>query len=487
MEFKTKKIRKHIEDRRKLQEKLPAIASKAKLKIHLPWIASLTIILLLFIGIAKALSSIDFKIFLKIAGDPLETDAYGHSNFLILGTGGPLHEGGNLTDSMIVASLDDEQKLITMISIPRDIYVKDEKIGNSKINEVYFNAKTYFDSSEQGLNHLKEKVEELTGIPIHYWVKIDFDGFKELVDALGGIDINVENSIYDPYYPKDGTFLYQTFSISAGQHHLDGETTLKYARSRETTSDFDRAKRQQQIIYAMKEKALQTEIIFSKEKITNILKTLKQNIETNITVKEILTLGSMADNYSQDKISHRLIHDDPIQCGGFLYTPAREFYNGMFVLIPAGGFEFLHLYSDLNFNLPQIAKENSKIIILNGTPSAGVAGEAKQILQRFCFDIVKFGNAETKEVTQTTYYYKESFKPEALQFLQKLIPGQESTQIPQAYLEEGYPQMADLIIEIGSDYSESENYVNDPFYYLPAAKVAAPAEQPTTPAETPPA
>lgn len=487
MNFKTRKIRKIVPQAHKKDDavKPQKIAiSKKKVGIMSGLTLSLVIIILLFIGIAKALKSINFTVFLKAAGDELQTDAYGHTNFLILGTGGKNHEGSDLTDTIIVASIDDDSKLVTMISIPRDIYMKDETVGNSRINEVYYNAKNYYGSSMEGLDHMRNKVETMMGIPIHYWIKLDFDGFKELIDALGGIDVYVEKPIYDPYYPKDGTFLYEPFSISAGQHHLDGETALKYARSRKTTSDFDRANRQQQIIYAVKEKALQTEIIFSKDKITKLLNTLKENIETNITVKEILTLGGMAADYKPEQISHRLIHDDPTKCGGLLYTPAREFYNGMFVLIPAGGFEFIHRYSDLNFNNPQIAGENPKIIILNGTKIGGVAGEAKQILQRLCFDVIKFGNGKSQDVTETTYYYKEKLdedgeainsRPEALKFLTKLIPGKESTALPQEYFEEGYLQTADIVIEIGKDYIDSPEYVSDPFYYLPAPK------QPATP------
>lgn len=491
MNFKTRKIRKIVPQAHK-KDDIPkpqkTVISKRKVGIMSGLTLSLVIIILLFIGIAKALKSINFTVFLKAAGDELQTDAYGHTNFLILGTGGKNHEGSDLTDTIIVASIDDDSKLVTMISIPRDIYMKDETVGNSRINEVYYNAKNYFGSSMEGLDHMKAKVETMMGIPIHYWIKLDFDGFKELIDALGGIDIYVEKPIYDPYYPKDGTFLYEPFSISAGQHHLDGKTALKYARSRKTTSDFDRANRQQQIIYAVKEKALQTEIIFSKDKITKLLNTLKNNIETNITVKEILTLGAMAADYKPEQISHRLIHDDPTQCGGLLYTPAREFYNGMFVLIPAGGFEFIHRYSDLNFNNPQIAGENPKIIILNGTKIGGVAGEAKQILQRFCFDVIKFGNGRSKDVTETTYYYKEKLdedgeplnsRPQALKFLTKLIPGKESTTLPQEYFEqeyfeEGYLQTADIVIEIGQDYVDSSEYISDPFYYLPAPKQPSP-------------
>lgn len=479
MEFERKKIRNKIKIAKPKTQK-----NGKKITISIPIVIALAAIIVLGIGITKALKSIDFTLFLKVAGEELQQDAFGHTNFLLLGTGGKEHEGGNLTDTIIVASLDHEQKLVTMLSIPRDLYVKDELLGSSKINESYFRAKTHFGSSAQGLEHMKTKVEEIVGVPIHYWVKVDFQGFTEFVDAIGGVDINVKEAIYDPYYPKDGTFLYEPFSISAGEQHLDGATALKYARSRKTTSDFDRAERQQEIIFAIKEQALNSKIIFDSEKISNILSALTENIETNIKVKEILTLGSMVNEYGKDQISHRLIHDDPTQCGGFLYTPSREFYNGQFVLIPAGGFEFLHLYADLNFNTPQISLDNSKIHILNGTKTGGVAGEAKQILKRFCFDITRFGNASNQEVTQTTYYYQPQRdedgeiidkKPEALYFLTNLIPGNISTEIPQEYIEQGYFNEANIILEIGSDYVNSNNYIDDPFYSLPALYTPPPA------------
>ncbi|MBI2634638.1 LCP family protein [Candidatus Peregrinibacteria bacterium] len=456
-----------------------------KFSISLSFSASIILIILLLVGIFKAVTSIDFKIFLKVAGDELQIDGYGHSNFLILGTGDKTYDGGNLTDSIIVASLDDENKLITMTSIPRDLYVQDEKIGDSRINEVYFNAKTSLGSSNEGLNYLREKVEIIMGIPIHYWLKVDFTGFKELVDAIGGIDISVEQAIYDPNYPQDNSYGYQTFSLPAGQRHMDGATALKYARSRSTTSDFDRAKRQQQIIYAMKEKALQTETIIDTNRINSILQTLRENIETNITVKEILTLGSIAGDYSPEQISHRLIHDDPTQCGGFLYPPVRELYGGMAILLPAGGSEFIHLYSDLTFNTPQIAKENLRLQILNGTKRAGIAGETKQILQRFCLNVARYGNGARQDIEQTTYYYspnknddRKDDRPETLNFLQKIIPGVESVVIPPEYQE--YIQTADIILEIGKDYTDSPKYMTDPFnmiFAMPAVASEAVASE----------
>lgn len=502
MNFKSKKIRNKIPKVPK-PSRQTHIGGKKKITIGLPVITSIVIILLLGVGIVKAFGSIDFTLFLRVAGDELQKDGFGHTNFLLLGTGGKEHEGGNLTDTIIVASLDNENKLVTMVSIPRDLYVKDTLVGSSRINESYYRAKSHYGSSAEGLDHMKKRVEEIVGVPIHYWIKVDFQGFKDLIDAIGGVDLYVNEAIHDPYYPKDGTFLYETFSLSAGEHHMDGETALKYARSRKTTSDFDRAERQQELLFAIKEQALKSEIIFSTEKITNILNTLKANIETNIQVKEILTLGSMITEYNEQQISHRLIHDDPSRCGGFLYTPDRQLYGGQFVLLPAGGFEFLHFYSDLNFNLANVAHQNTRLHILNGTKTGGIAGEAKQILQRYCFDVVRFGNGRNQEVTQTTYYYQPKLdekgqpikeQPLALTFLMKLIPGQVSTEIPQEYLDAGYHTATDLILEIGSDYADSENYLDDPFYYLPAITPATPAAstetttestETTTEAETP--
>ena len=496
MNFKVKKVRKKIKEKPVKKEKTAEKTSHNLFKISkrytisLPIVLSLIVMFSLVFGIFKAISSIDFTVFLEIAGEELEQDSFGHTNFLLLGTGTKDHDGGNLTDTIMVASLDRENKLVTMLSIPRDLYVDDELVGSSKINENYFKARTYYDSSTAGIEHMKERIEEIVGVPIHYWVKINFDGFKDLVDAIGGVDIDVPEAIYDPYYPKDGTYEYEPFSIAAGPQHLDGETALKYARSRKTTSDFDRAARQQQIIYAIKEQALATDVILSQQKIKSILSAIKANIETNIKVKEILTLGSFADEFTADQIAHRLIHDDPTQCGGFVYTPIRQYYGGQFVLIPAGGPEFLHLYSDLSLNTPNILPANDKLHILNGTPTAGVAGETKQVLQRFCFDVVRFGNARSNELNETPYHSKQrtdengdpiESEPISLVFLQKIIPGKVSTDIPQEYIDAGYFTQANLVIEIGSDYTQSPDYLEDPFYYLPDAMIwSTPASTETT-------
>ena len=201
---------------------------------------------------------------------------------------------------------------------------------------------------------------------------------------------------------------------------------------------------------------------------------------TNMKVRELLTLGAIASNYSKDKIINRLIHDDPVQCGGFLYTPQKEFYGGIFVLIQAGGDNYIQEYIDLSINNPEAFKENAKIQILNGTKKSGVAAETKQVLKRFCFNIVRFGNGQSKELTKTTIYYKmlplpkenpddetKYYKPYTVDALKKLIPmASESTTFPQKYIDEGYDKNSDIILELGSDYVDSDSFWEDPFYAL---------------------
>lgn len=506
MNFKIKKInnkpekrQKHITDRQddhkeeispSTIEELQIKHSGKKFKISLGLSVSLLIIFVLIVGIVKAMSSIDFKVFLKVAGDDLQKDTYGHTNFLILGTGNQNHEGADLTDSIMLASLDEENKLVTMVSIPRDLYVKDTEVGNQKINQIYYTAKKKLGNSTESIDVMKREVEKITGVPIHYWIKINFNGFKDLINALGGIDVTVKKSLYDPLYPKGETKGYEIFSIAAGPQHLDGETALKYARSRETTSDFDRADRQQIIINGIKEKAIKTDTILNQAKINKILDALKENVETNISVKELLTLGSMAPDYSSDKIQNRLIHNDPSRCGGFLYNPPTALYYGMYVLVPADKADLLRKYMDMNFNMPQVGTEKSRIQILNGTKRAGAAVETKQILRRFCFNVTNFGNASNKNFTQTTYYYQQKTdkngkpvdsRPISLDFLEKIIPGKESTDIPEEYLKDGYPKNTDIIIELGTDYTDSPGYIVDPFTGLQS--YAPKAATPTTPAQ----
>ncbi|MFA4891277.1 MAG: LCP family protein [Candidatus Gracilibacteria bacterium] len=474
--------------------------------INISIFLSLTVIVILCVLIIKVISGIDFKTLFLAAGESLETDKNSHTNFLIAGTGTIDHDGADLTDTIIVASLDQEKETISMVSIPRDLHIEDPSLQTPRINEIYFYAKESLGSDIEGFEYFKSKVEDLTGLDIQYYVKIDFDGFEKIIDTLGGIDIDVPEALYDPYYPKGESLYYEVFSVPEGPQHMDGETALKYARSRKTTSDFDRSSRQQQIIYAIKEKALQTEILLDKDKLSELFSAVKENVTTNLKIREMLTLGAIADKYNQDKIVNMLLHDDPVQCGGFLYAPPLENYNGTFVFTAAGGVEYIQRYFDLITNHQEAFKENSKIYILNGTSTPGIAAENKQVFQRYCMNPINFSNARSLDIKQTTIYYKmlplpkaspsdktEYYKPYTIDLIKAIIPEAiESTEIPQEYKDLGYDKDTDIILEIGSDYVDSDHYVEDSFYplysiiYAPKTDATEEAAAEAAAADTPP-
>ena len=183
----------------------------------------------------------------SVASEAPATDAYGHTNILLLGKGDATHDGIDLTDTMMIASMDPKKtKSVVMLSIPRDLYLlSTEKMGQGKINTMYRDykislireGKSKDVASKLALKELATELGKALDIQIHGVAIVDFSGFTEAVDALGGVDVDVQSDLVDTEYPADETS-YTTFSIAAGHQHLDGETALKYARSRHSTSDF---------------------------------------------------------------------------------------------------------------------------------------------------------------------------------------------------------------------------------------------------------
>ncbi len=142
-----------------------------------------------------------------------------------------------------------------MFSIPRDLRVKYPTGGYGRINaNFYLHLRKNDDNFTLALSGMTDDISKMLGMSIPYYATIDFSAFKALVDAVGGIDITIPESIHDTTYPNESNRGYITFHIDAGAQHLDGDTALKYARSRHTTSDFSRSLRQQLILKGIKDK-----------------------------------------------------------------------------------------------------------------------------------------------------------------------------------------------------------------------------------------
>ncbi len=207
----------------------------------------------------------------------LATDGAGHTNILILGIGNPGHAGEKLSDTILVISIDKTSHHAVYISIPRDLRVRPDGYGAVKINQ----------ANALGGSYLARKtVENVLGISIQYTLTTDFDGLKDLVDAVGGIDVNVMQALYDSEYPcSDDENRSCGLKIEAGSQHMDGTKALQYARCRKGNcgNDFGRAARQQEVIDLVRHKIEQPIIVFHPIEIRNIATAIRKNMSTDMS------------------------------------------------------------------------------------------------------------------------------------------------------------------------------------------------------------
>ncbi|HOX41310.1 MAG TPA: LCP family protein [bacterium] len=301
----------------------------------------------------------------------------GRVNVLFVGMGGSDHPGGELTDSMILASIDTKNNKLAMISIPRDLTVPiPGKKGGGKINEAFASGERIKKGS--GSSVMMETVEGITGVPINYYMSIDFAGFEKIVNELGGIDVLVDKAINDPYFPDTEMVGYEPFKISAGMHHMDGKIALRYARSRHTSSDFDRSSRQQKILAAIKEKAASAGLLTNPKKILDIATIIGDHFRTNLTPSEMKRLVELTKSIDKNTFITKVLSNGN---DGLLVS---DTVDGRYVL-KAKKSDFSEI-KDLARNIFTTPEEDiatsAKVEVLNGTKTAGMASKVAQSLQK---------------------------------------------------------------------------------------------------------
>lgn len=267
------------------------------------------------------------------------------TNVLLLGMGGEGHSGGDLTDSILLASFNLREGTVKMTSVPRDIWVAAEQ---TKINSLYH----YGNEAEAGTGLAKAKlaISTLFGIRVHYAVALDFQGFVKAIDAIGGIDVEVDRTFDDYKYPVPGketvepeSDRYEHVHFEQGTTHMDGTTALKFARSRhalgEEGTDFARGLRQEKIILGFRNKLFSAGTIFDTEKLSSLKNSIITSIDTDISSSEqggftklFLSVGSK-DNIS----SFSMIEQ-------FENPPNGKNYGGQWVLVPTSSWEEIHAY-----------------------------------------------------------------------------------------------------------------------------------------------
>ncbi|MFH1546144.1 MAG: LCP family protein [Patescibacteria group bacterium] len=386
------------------------------------------------------------------AGD-LHQDREQRTNFLLLGVGGENHDGGELTDTFLIASYHHDFGTLSMLSIPRDFWTKAGDGFGMRVNKIYEYEKERLKDSEAALESVSKVASEIANLPIHYFAKVDFKGFTDLIDALDGVKILVEEPINDPFYPCPDLLNFCPFEIEAGVQTLDGATALQFARSRKTTSDFDRAARQQKVLEAIREKALEKEILTSPQKLKQLWNIFEDRVETNLRFREILRIGKIADGFDKQNLASIVLNDEPTFAGGILYAPNREDYNGAAVLLPDGNnFQKIHALTNILFSHPRVAVEQLAIEVLNGSGTLRVAEKAAYALNRYGLNTARINNYPGGTLAETTiYFYDEEIASEATQILQNLTGG-EAEFGPVELRKRGF----DLTLVLGEDWQGVE-------------------------------
>jgi LCP family protein required for cell wall assembly len=376
----------------------------------------------------------------------LKGEGDGRINILLLGVGGTNHPGGNLADTIQVVSIDPKNKQLAMLSLPRDLLVSIPGAGSNKINYAHAYGEQNPQKTGGGPKLMKEVVGNVLDLPIHYYARIDFQGFEKIVDALGGIDIYVEKSINDPFYPAPDMIRYQPFSISAGQHHLDGKTALKYSRSRETTSDFDRSRRQQQVLQAIKNKALSLGVVGNPAKIAELAQIVGVHFRTNLSTVEIARGLELSRDASQYKIVSKVLDNSP---GGLLVSVNE---GGYFLKPRSGNFKEIQRLAHEIFAEPYVTSEQAKIEVVNASGSTQTLSEAVSLLRTYGYTVAS--QRTSGEVVERTiiYDYSAGTKPYTVNFLSQRFSVSVSLQTrPQN-------SAADLAFVIGKDFKERLSY-----------------------------
>lgn len=408
-------------------------------------------------------------------------------NLLLLGYAGANHDGPYLTDSIIVVHADLQNKIISLISIPRDIWVSlpTNSSGGSfwKINAAYeigLNDADYpnkpgrFKGKSGGGNLAKYIAGSITGLTIDNFLAVDFSGFNQFIDDIGGVDINVQNSFDDYQYPVAGKeddlcgqnpadlpTLIQEATISAqkvfpcryehihfdkGLTHMNGETALKYVRSRHSLTDgtdFARSQRQRNLLLAVKNKVLSLNFI---PKIPQVLQTLQSHYATDLTASDMADFLLRAGELTSYQIKSLALTDQNVLTDSFSS-------DGQFILVPSAGdqnWEQVKKYLDSKLD------ENTNIIspiiqVQNKTAIAGLAELLSNRLKDKDYNVLTpITGSEQNQKQSIITVFNNKIDKKIISDLQK----ETGAQIIQEKPDEGLNY--DILITVGLDYYQKQ-------------------------------
>lgn len=395
----------------------------------------------------------------KEARTPLHGEQEGRINLLLLGKAGKDYPGQNLTDTIIIASIDVIHRKTSLLSLPRDLYVRIPETNTStKLNALYYYGRNDIDPFEV----IRSTITEITDLPIHYAIALDYDGFTSIVDALGGINVSVERDFYDPSYPGPN-YSYETFEIKKGFHTLDGKTALKYVRERhnDPQGDFGRSARQQQVLQSIKNKAFTLNTFLNPFTVYTLLSAIEENIRTDLSLEEIKSLLTLIQDVDTQNVSTSVV--DAWKKESLLRVSHIALENGqnMFVLVPrTGNYEEIHQLASEIFTqderasrIQEIKKEQAGILLIDSTGNIQLTHNVRDLLFDLGFTNVTIESPISINPLSKTYIRKISShtKPYSVDELLKKIPASLSGEAFNDFLPKNIPEDKDLAIILGND------------------------------------
>lgn len=376
----------------------------------------------------------------------LKGESSGRVNVLLLGVGDKGHDGENASDTIIVASYDTKTKAVAMFSIPRDLYVKIPGFGYTKINA----ANAYGEGKKEGTGPelARETVMDVLDIPINYYVRVDFSGLKETVDALGGVTVDVENTFCDYAYPTEYKGDTAKVCFTAGKQTMNGTKALQYSRSRHALgvegSDFARSKRQQRLLVAIKDKALSGSTLTNPKKLLDIVTALGNHVKTDASMSEMLRVFEISKGLDAGKIISKNFDNSP---EGMLVS-SSDTAAGYILKPVTGNFKAIQAVVKNIFSVVAMRDEKASIALYNGTYTTGLVARLAKSMASDGYNIATSGEASTKNVTKTIIVdYTDGKKPATIKALEEMFN-------VKAIKETASSPTFDIKVTVGKDYKE---------------------------------
>lgn len=354
------------------------------------------------------------SIFSIFSNTKLKGEDSGRVNILLAGNSSDDqgHQGGQLTDSIMLLSIDTKNNKAFMLSVPRDLYVDVGNSGYGKINSAYvvgeqnnFNVSGY---PKGGMGQLEQIIENKFGLKIHYYALVNYNALKEAVDSVGGIDVVINSKdprgLYDPNI--DWSTRKPLVKLTNGPHHLTGQQALNLARARGDAynsygfagSDFDRTSNQRMMLLALKNKATSSSVLANPAKLADLSDAIGKNVSTDLKAGQLKRLYTITKKIDSNNVKSLSLND----ANGRELLKGYTAPGGQSTLIPALG---VNDYTDIqSFILQQtsnnpIVQEGASVVVLNGTDYDGLGSTQKTELAKKRIRVIKVGDAGSNFAT----------------------------------------------------------------------------------------